>query len=63
MQLSACAMAITSPRPPSSVCCAKLREQRPCLCKYLKNPSLQKFIKSEGAKRVARSCRANYPKC
>ncbi|PIN23712.1 hypothetical protein CDL12_03558 [Handroanthus impetiginosus] len=32
LQLSPCAAAITSSSNPSGACCAKLKEQRPCLC-------------------------------
>ncbi|KAL7090959.1 hypothetical protein ACP275_12G075400 [Erythranthe tilingii] len=63
LQLSPCASAITSSSKPSATCCAKLKEQRPCLCQYMRNPNLQKFIKSSGAKKVASSCRIPYPKC
>ncbi|XP_047943790.1 non-specific lipid-transfer protein 2-like [Salvia hispanica] len=63
LQLSPCAAAITSSGKPSGTCCAKLKEQRPCLCQYMRNPNLQKFIKSPGAKRVSSACRIPYPKC
>ncbi|KAL3830870.1 hypothetical protein ACJIZ3_019672 [Penstemon smallii] len=63
IQLSPCANAIMSSTKPSAVCCAKIKEQRPCLCNYMKNPNLQKFVKSPGAKRVAKSCGTPYPRC
>lgn len=63
LQLSPCAGAITSGGTPSAACCAKLKEQKPCLCQYMKNPNLQKFIKSPGAKKVSSACRIPYPKC
>ncbi|KAH6810102.1 Bifunctional inhibitor/lipid-transfer protein/seed storage 2S albumin superfamily protein [Perilla frutescens var. frutescens] len=63
LQLSPCAAAITSSGKPSAACCSKLKEQRPCLCQYMKNPNLQKFIKSPGAKKVSSACRIPYPKC
>ncbi|KAL1531864.1 non-specific lipid-transfer protein 2-like [Salvia divinorum] len=63
LQLSPCAAAITSSGKPSATCCAKLKEQRPCLCQYMRNPNLQKFIKSPGAKRVSSACHIPYPKC
>ncbi|GER44427.1 lipid-transfer protein [Striga asiatica] len=62
-ELSPCASAITSTSKPSSACCDKLKEQKTCLCQYLKNPVLQKFIRSEGAKRVAATCKTPYPQC
>lgn len=63
LQLSPCASAITSSGKPSAACCAKLKEQRPCLCQYMRNPNLQKFIKSPGAKKVSSACRIPYPRC
>lgn len=62
-ELSPCLGAITSNSPPSAACCQKLREQKPCLCGYLKNPSLQPYVNSNGARRVASSCGVPYPKC
>ncbi|KAH6802085.1 Bifunctional inhibitor/lipid-transfer protein/seed storage 2S albumin superfamily protein [Perilla frutescens var. frutescens] len=63
LQLSPCASAITSSGNPTAACCNKIKEQRPCLCQYMKNPNLQKFINSPGAKKVASSCGAPFPKC
>ncbi|KAF7811292.1 non-specific lipid-transfer protein 2-like [Senna tora] len=61
--LSPCAGAITSSSPPSSACCQKLREQKPCLCGYLKNPSLRQYVNSPGAKKVASACGITIPNC
>nr|GMD18508.1 Non-specific lipid-transfer protein 2 [Ipomoea batatas] len=64
LQLSPCATAITSSNTsPSPVCCSKLKEQRPCLCKYMKDPRLQKFIASPNAKKVANTCGSPFPRC
>ncbi|KZV19506.1 Non-specific lipid-transfer protein [Dorcoceras hygrometricum] len=63
LQLSPCASAIASSATPSRLCCAKIKEQRPCLCQYMKNPNLQKFIKSPGAKKVSKICRTPFPRC
>ena len=63
MELSPCYVAITSSTKPSAACCNKLRQQQPCFCGYLKNPSLGDFVRSPGAKVVASSCRVRYPKC
>ncbi|WCJ25329.1 Bifunctional inhibitor/lipid-transfer protein/seed storage 2S albumin superfamily protein [Euphorbia peplus] len=60
-ELSSCASAIGSTAPPSSSCCNSLKVQKPCLCGYLKDPSLQKYI--SGAKRVAKDCGIAIPKC
>ncbi|XP_028784391.1 non-specific lipid-transfer protein 2-like [Neltuma alba] len=61
--LSPCIGAITSSSPPSSQCCQKLKEQKPCLCGYLKNPSLRQYVNSPGAKKVASSCGVPFPSC
>ncbi|BAT93804.1 hypothetical protein VIGAN_08034100 [Vigna angularis var. angularis] len=63
LQLSACASAITSSNPPSSVCCSKLKEQRPCLCQYLKDPNLKKLVNSPNARKVANACGSPFPTC
>ncbi|XP_020210342.1 non-specific lipid-transfer protein 2 [Cajanus cajan] len=63
LQLSACANAMTSSSPPSAVCCSKLKEQRPCLCQYLKNPNLKKLVNSPNARKVATTCGSPFPTC
>ncbi|KAI5684315.1 hypothetical protein M9H77_05543 [Catharanthus roseus] len=62
-ELSPCIGAITSNQPPSGTCCAKLREQRPCLCGYLRNPSLGQYVNSPNARRVASTCGVGIPRC
>ncbi|CAO2817226.1 unnamed protein product [Amaranthus hypochondriacus] len=59
VQLSPCAPAIMSNKPPSGACCQKLRQQKPCLCGYYRNPTLKRYINSPGAKRVASTCRVS----
>ncbi|XP_077210630.1 non-specific lipid-transfer protein 2-like [Tasmannia lanceolata] len=63
MQLSPCAGAILSSSAPTRECCTKLQQQRPCLCNYLKDPSLQRYINSGNARRVASSCSTPFPNC
>ncbi|KAH7845802.1 hypothetical protein Vadar_006215 [Vaccinium darrowii] len=63
MELSVCAGAFTLSQPPSKDCCDKLRKQKPCLCGYIKNPSLGQFVNSPNAKNVASTCRVPYPTC
>lgn len=63
VQLSPCLGAIRSSSPPSKLCCTKIKQQKPCLCQYLKNPTLKKYVNSPGAKKVARSCGVPYPRC
>ena len=62
-QLSSCVSAITSSTPPTNLCCSKIKEQKPCLCQYLKNPKLQKFINTPNARKVASTCGTPFPKC
>ncbi|KAI4324666.1 hypothetical protein MLD38_030133 [Melastoma candidum] len=63
LQLSSCASAIMSSTPPSTLCCSKIKEQEPCLCQYMKNPSLKRFISSPNAKKVAAICGTLFPSC
>ncbi|KAL7160883.1 hypothetical protein ACSBR2_041512 [Camellia fascicularis] len=62
-ELSPCVGAITSNTPPSKLCCSKIKEQKPCLCQYVKNPNLKKFVTSPNAKKVATTCGVPIPKC
>ncbi|MQL05579.1 hypothetical protein EI012_26440 [Escherichia coli] len=62
-ELSSCLGAITSSSPPSRTCCQKLREQQPCLCGYLRNPTLRQYVNTPGARRVASSCGVPLPSC
>ncbi|XP_058722476.1 non-specific lipid-transfer protein 2 [Vicia villosa] len=63
VQLSSCVSAITSSTPPSKLCCSKIKEQRPCLCQYLKNPNLRKFVNTPNARKVANTCGTPFPRC
>ncbi|KAI3735870.1 hypothetical protein L6452_15392 [Arctium lappa] len=62
-QLAPCAKAISSSSPPSKLCCTRIKQQRPCLCKYIKNPSLRGYVTSPNAKKVAKICRVPIPRC
>ncbi|KAK2652311.1 hypothetical protein Ddye_012167 [Dipteronia dyeriana] len=62
-ELSPCLASITSSAPPSSTCCIKVREQRPCLCGYLKDPNLRQFVNSPNGRKVASTCGVPYPQC
>ncbi|KAK1437643.1 hypothetical protein QVD17_03437 [Tagetes erecta] len=54
IQLSPCATAIlSSSTAPSETCCGKIKEQRPCLCNYINNLTLQRFINTP---KVASTC-------
>ncbi|KAF1888846.1 hypothetical protein Lal_00036888 [Lupinus albus] len=63
VELSPCLQAITSNVPPSTTCCQKLKEQKPCLCGYIQNPNLKQYVLSPGARRVSLSCGVPYPTC
>nr|WOE53366.1 non-specific lipid-transfer protein type 2 [Citrullus colocynthis] len=64
LELSSCAGAISSPSSePPSTCCSKLKEQQPCLCGYIRNPSLRPYVQSPGAKAVASKCGVPFPRC
>ncbi|KAE8726718.1 Non-specific lipid-transfer protein 2 [Hibiscus syriacus] len=62
-ELSPCMEAIMSPKPPSKTCCSKLKEQKPCFCQYLKNPTIKMFVDTPKAKGIASSCGVEYPRC
>ncbi|MBD4021937.1 hypothetical protein GUI04_23790 [Xanthomonas citri pv. citri] len=61
-QLAPCAPAFTSGKP-SAQCCANLKQQRPCLCGYIRNPSLRSYVTSPNARKVASTCGVPIPKC
>ncbi|PIM99915.1 hypothetical protein CDL12_27585 [Handroanthus impetiginosus] len=63
LELSPCVGAVTGSQPPSGACCNKLREQRPCLCGYLRDPNLRQYVNSPGARRVASACGVPTPTC
>lgn len=63
MQMSSCMNSIISGTPPSKQCCSKIKEQRPCLCGYLKNPFLKNFVDSPNARKVATDCGTPFPTC
>ncbi|KAF7136174.1 hypothetical protein RHSIM_Rhsim08G0083800 [Rhododendron simsii] len=63
VELSPCLAAITMGAPPSQACCDKLKEQEPCLCGYIKDPNLGRFVNSPNAIKVQKSCGIPAPKC
>ncbi|XP_018490929.1 non-specific lipid-transfer protein 2 [Raphanus sativus] len=62
-ELSPCLAAFMSSSSPSASCCAKLREQKPCLCGYMRNPSLRQYVSSPNAKKVSNDCKVASPNC
>ncbi|KAL8034446.1 hypothetical protein ABFX02_12G028900 [Erythranthe guttata] len=63
LELSPCLGAIMGSGQPSAECCQKLKEQVPCFCTYLKDPTLRQFIDSPNAKKVAAACGLQQPSC
>ncbi|KAM0933093.1 putative bifunctional inhibitor/plant lipid transfer protein/seed storage helical [Dioscorea sansibarensis] len=61
-ELSPCAGPIST-GVATTQCCNKLKEQKPCLCQYAKNPAFAGYIKSPNAKKVANSCGLSFPSC
>ncbi|KAI4352189.1 hypothetical protein L6164_006463 [Bauhinia variegata] len=62
-ELSSCRGAFTSNATPSDTCCQKLKEQQPCFCGYLKNPSIGQYVNATRAKEVAAACQVAIPNC
>ena len=63
LELTSCYAAINSGAPPSAMCCNKLRQQKPCLCGYLKDPNLRQYVNTANARRVASTCGVPFPNC
>jgi len=59
--LSPCTPAITLNLSPSDDCCSNLREQTPCFCEYIRNPSYSQYVNSPDARRVASACNVVVP--
>ncbi|XP_022765884.1 non-specific lipid-transfer protein 2-like [Durio zibethinus] len=62
-ELMPCLEAITSSTPPSETCCSKLREQTPCLCGYLEDPTLKPLANNPNTAKVASTCGVAYSQC
>ncbi|CAJ1843303.1 unnamed protein product [Sphenostylis stenocarpa] len=62
-ELTPCLPAITSKDRPTDACCKKLKEQKPCLCGYVKNPALRQYVNSPRAREVVTTCGVAYPTC
>ncbi|KAM7524236.1 hypothetical protein LguiA_014138 [Lonicera macranthoides] len=63
LELASCLPAFRSNELPSVQCCAKLKEQEPCLCAYMKDPAYAKYLKSPPAKKVEQICGVPEPTC
>ncbi|KAL8193749.1 hypothetical protein R6Q57_026441 [Mikania cordata] len=62
-QLVPCLRPIMSGIPPPLICCSKLKEQKSCLCRYIKDPKFAKYVKAPGAKKVMKICNVHVRKC
>lgn len=62
-QLQPCLAAITGGGQPSGDCCAKLKEQQPCLCGFSKNPAFAQYVSSPNSRKVLSACVLPYPSC
>ena len=63
LALRPCAAAVIYGARPSGECCANVREQEPCLCRYSRNPDLRRFINSREGRRIAAVCRVRRLRC
>ncbi|XP_022143311.1 non-specific lipid-transfer protein 2P-like [Momordica charantia] len=61
--IAPCGFAYLFNLPPSYGCCGKLKEQKPCYCQYIKDPSLKPYIFSDSGRRIARACNIIIPTC
>ncbi|KAK1258913.1 hypothetical protein QJS04_geneDACA018726 [Acorus gramineus] len=62
-ELSSCLGPILYGNAPSSTCCQKLKEQQPCFCQYMKNPTYKGIITSANANKTATTCGVPGPSC
>ncbi|KAM7524235.1 hypothetical protein LguiA_014137 [Lonicera macranthoides] len=62
-ELEPCFLPLMVDVPPSDECCAKFKEQEPCLCGYIKDPVYAEFIKSPLAPKVEQTCAIPAPQC
>ncbi|KAJ0041924.1 hypothetical protein Pint_18724 [Pistacia integerrima] len=62
-ELSSCASSVISAAKPSRACCSKLRKQKACLCGYLKDPNLRKYVNFPNARKAVSSCGITLPQC
>ena len=60
-ELLPCSGAILFNASPSDTCCSKLREQTPCFCEYIRNPSYSQYVNSPRAREVASICKVVIP--
>ncbi|KAF6991599.1 hypothetical protein CFC21_008668 [Triticum aestivum] len=63
-QLPPCAPATIGNAASSAACCGKLKAHpASCLCKYKKDPNLQRYVNSRNGKKVFAACKLHLPRC
>ncbi|KAL1216839.1 putative non-specific lipid-transfer protein AKCS9 [Cardamine amara subsp. amara] len=66
MELSPCYVTIETGSKPSDLCCTRVKQQKHCVCQYMKNPTFKSFLNKPNAKKIATDCHSPYgpyPKC
>ncbi|KAF6137316.1 hypothetical protein GIB67_036353 [Kingdonia uniflora] len=58
-----CLNAVTTPAPPSALCCSKLIVQRSCFCQYLKNPLFKSYLNLSNVQKINSKCSLTPPNC
>ncbi|KAL6848615.1 hypothetical protein ACP4OV_021198 [Aristida adscensionis] len=61
--LTPCAGAIIGNAAPTAACCARMKEQQPCMCTYARDPNLQRYVNSPNGKKVMATCKVPVPTC
>ncbi|KAL6566370.1 hypothetical protein OROGR_001985 [Orobanche gracilis] len=48
----------------SDACCkARNKQTHECLCVFMKDPNLQRYVHTPGAVKISKVCNAPYPNC
>ncbi|GMN38635.1 hypothetical protein TIFTF001_007875 [Ficus carica] len=55
-----CSDEMTSNVPPTALCCSKLKQQKHCLCHYIKDPVFGKTINSPNSMKMFASCQIMF---
>ncbi|ESQ45733.1 hypothetical protein EUTSA_v10010852mg [Eutrema salsugineum] len=63
MELWSCLPTISMGGEPTKNCCDNLKEQKPCLCGYIKNPEYSLFVTSPNARKMIDACKIHIPSC
>ncbi|ESQ47248.1 hypothetical protein EUTSA_v10028000mg [Eutrema salsugineum] len=63
MELLPCLPAISMGGEPTKDCCDNLKEQKQCLCGYIKNPDYSLFVTSPNARKIIDACKVPVTSC